>query len=109
MKTVLNQPNGANFLLADLHLHTPDDPQFTCPPGTDLESNHGKANFAASYIKAAKDKGLSILAVTEHNSVEWIDLIRNAASGSGITVFPGFEIGTMVKSTVDPCSKKNNG
>ena len=94
MKTVLNQPNGANFLLADLHLHTPDDPQFTCPPGTDLESNHGKANFAASYIKAAKDKGLSILAVTEHNSVEWIDLIRNAASGSGIIVFPGFEIGT---------------
>jgi energy-coupling factor transporter ATP-binding protein EcfA2 len=94
MKTVLNQPNGANFLLADLHLHTPDDPQFTCPSGTDIESDHGKAEFATAYIRAAKDKGLSILAVTEHNSVEWIDLIRNAASGSGITVFPGFEIGT---------------
>ena len=94
MKTVLNQPNGANFLLADLHLHTPNDPQFTCPPGTDLESNHGKADFAAAYIKAAKDRGLSIIAVTEHNSVEWIDLIRNAASESGIIVFPGFEIGT---------------
>ena len=94
MKNVLNQPNGANFLLADLHLHTPDDLQFTCPPGTDIESERGKAGFAAAYIEAAKDKGLSILAVTEHNSVEWIDSIRNAASGSGITVFPGFEIGT---------------
>lgn len=94
MKTVLNQPNGANFLLADLHLHTPDDPQFSCLPGTDLESDRGKADFAAAYIKAAKDRGLSIIAVTAHNSVEWIDLIRNAASGSGITVFPGFEIGT---------------
>lgn len=94
MKTVLKQPNGASFLLADLHLHTPDDPQFSCLPGTDLESDRGKADFAAAYIKAAKDRGLSIIAVTAHNSVEWINLIRNAASGSGITVFPGFEIGT---------------
>lgn len=61
MRTVLNQPNGANFLLVNLHLRTPADPQFTCPPSADLESDWEKADFVAAYIKVAKDRGLSIL------------------------------------------------
>ena len=32
---ILAKPNGANFHLADLHIHTPEDKPFQCPKGFD--------------------------------------------------------------------------
>ena len=43
---------------------------------------------------AAANAGLDIVAVTDHNSADWIDRIRNAARSKPIAVFPGVEITT---------------
>ncbi|MXW50608.1 MAG: phosphoesterase [Gammaproteobacteria bacterium] len=49
-----------------------------------------------SYIQALIDKaeelGVSVLAVTDHNSVDGVEAIRQAANERSITVFPGFEL-----------------
>ena len=92
MQEALRKPNGANFHLADLHLHTPADTAFVCPDGTDLNTETGRKAFARRYIDAAQVARLSLLGITDHNSVEWVDLLREAAQDSEITIFPGFEL-----------------
>lgn len=89
---VLDKGNGANFYLADLHNHTPKDKNFTCPKGVNLNTPQGRKSLADAYIKSAQDKGIMLLGITEHNDVSWIDEIREAAKGTGIIIFPGFEL-----------------
>lgn len=89
---ILAKPNGANFHLADLHIHTPEDKRFRCPKGVDLSTSNGKNQIAQGYIQVAKNKNVAILAITEHNDVRWIDPIRKAAQDTEITVFPGIEL-----------------
>lgn len=84
--------NGANFLLADLHIHTPQDKRFTCPSGLNLNQKEDRRKVAEGYIKTARDKGINILGITEHNDVSWIDEIREAAKETDIIIFPGFEL-----------------
>ena len=51
---------------------------------------------ASEYVKAIIEKaletGISVLAVTDHNSVKDVPLFQDAAKPQGIHVFPGFEI-----------------
>jgi hypothetical protein len=89
---VFAKPNGANFHLADLHIHTPEDKQFQCPKDLDPSTNKGENQIAQGYIQAAKNKNVTILAITEHNDVKWVDPTRKAAQGTEITVFPGIEL-----------------
>ncbi len=84
--------NGANFLLADLHVHTPKDKRFKCPSGINLNSPEGRKKVADDYIKSAQEKGIKVLGITEHNDVSWIDEIRDAAKGTDIIIFPGVEL-----------------
>lgn len=90
--SILEKSNGANFYLADLHIHTPIDKNFTCPKGLDLNDKQGRISLAKEYIKSAQTKGIKILGITEHNDVSWIEEIRDAAKNTDITVFPGFEV-----------------
>lgn len=92
MKNVLDLPNGAEFRLADFHMHTPIDKRFSCPAGTVTDTPGGRDKFATAYAEAAKNASLSIIAITEHNDVQWINEIREASAKNGITVFPGFEL-----------------
>jgi hypothetical protein len=46
------------------------------------------------YVRAALASGLEIIAVTDHNSAEWVDVVRNAARGTTLHVFPGVEVTT---------------
>jgi len=92
MKDVIKKNNGANFCLADLHVHTPVDKGFKCPEGLDPQTSDGRKKLAKAYIKKTTEKGIEILGITEHNDVSWVDDIRSAAEGSGITVFPGIEL-----------------
>jgi hypothetical protein len=89
---ILAKPNGANFHLADLHIHTPVDKQFRCPKGVDPFTSKGQDEVAKGYIQAARNKNVTILAITEHNDVRWIDPTRKAAQDTEITVFPGVEL-----------------
>jgi predicted metal-dependent phosphoesterase TrpH len=45
-------------------------------------------------IEAAAAAGLDAIAITDHNTAEGIDCIREAASKNGLCVFPGVELTT---------------
>lgn len=91
LNDILKMHNGAKFYWADLHIHTPKWQGFSLPPGM---NKNDKDHIAKLYIEKAKKEDIKILAITEHNDVEWIDPIRKAAKGSDVIVFPGFEITT---------------
>lgn len=38
------------------------------------------------------DSSLGVIAITEHNDVSWVDLLRRPAKRSNLLIFPGFEI-----------------
>ncbi|MDD5039436.1 MAG: PHP domain-containing protein [Dehalococcoidales bacterium] len=65
----------------DLHIHTPAS---VC---------YGeKSTTPEQIVTAAMAAGLEVMAVTDHNSVEAVDDIRQVAVKKGLAVFPGIEI-----------------
>src|SRR3989338_8358645 len=88
---ILKMHNGAKYCWADLHIHTPKWHRFSLPSGV---NKNDKDKIAKLYIEKTRKEGIKILGITEHNDVEWIDSIRKAANGTGIIIFPGFEITT---------------
>ena len=93
MENILNKPNGANFLKADLHLHTPVDNRFVGP--RDFKNDEEKKVFVRSYLDKVLEKGLRLIAVTEHNDVSWIPYfqeVNKEDTYNKIIIFPGVEI-----------------
>lgn len=60
----------------------------------DLVSTEGRASFAARYINELVKKGIEVVALADHNTGEWIDLMVAEGKKKGVTVFPGCEITT---------------
>lgn len=77
-KTTLSP--GLHWRKIDLHVHTPASHDF----------DH-KDITPAAFVNAALKKELDAIAVTDHNSGEWIDKVVEAAKGK-LVVFPGVEI-----------------
>lgn len=71
---------GLQFSAVDLHVHTPASKCFRDTVTPD------------EYVKYALDAGVSAIAITDHNTGDWIDSIKEAATGTPLTVFPGVEI-----------------
>lgn len=72
---------GLSFKKLDLHIHTPKSKSCfrgNCSPN-DL-------------VEMAISKGLEGIAITDHNTFEWIDEVIDAAKGKPLVVFPGVEI-----------------
>jgi ABC-type lipoprotein export system ATPase subunit len=71
---------GLRFCAVDLHVHTPASNCFldTVTP--------------EEYVAQAICSGMRAIAVTDHNSGDWIDRVKLAAAGTSLTVFPGVEI-----------------
>lgn len=98
MQEILKEPNGANFILADLHIHTPSDPRFRKSLGEryHLQTAEGKKQFIRDFYTYAMDeKGLGILAITEHNDVSYLEFYKSVnreKSFRNLIVFPGLEI-----------------
>jgi len=67
---------------ADLHVHT------VLSPCGEVEM------IPPLIVQQARRIGLSIIAVTDHNSAENAAAVMEAAEGSGITVLPGMEVQT---------------
>jgi len=47
---------------------------------------------ARAYIEKAKERGIELVGITEHNDVGWIDEMRYAARGLSVVLMPGFEV-----------------
>ncbi len=92
LKDIMDLPDGANFVKADLHLHTPADPSFS--PGNSLDNEGKKKAFTQTYCTELQKKGIKIAALTDHNEInrDWFILISNEAKKLDITIFPGVEI-----------------
>ena len=56
------------------------------------ESDGSSIDYAKSIIAKAAELEVSVLAITDHNSVNSITEFRIAAEDNEITIFPGFEI-----------------
>ena len=72
---------GARFLRADLHVHSrPDSGVATHTP--------------SDYVAAALAAGIAVMGVTDHNTVDAVKPMLQAAEGTGLLVLPGIEITT---------------
>ena len=76
--------SGARFYRSDLHIHTPASLDYEDKKATPQE-----------IVEAAISKELEIIAVTDHNSAAWTDMVSEAAASSSLTVIPGVEISTQ--------------
>ena len=56
------------------------------------ESKGNPTDFAAAMIEKAVKLGISVLAVTDHNSASDLAAFQDAAKDSQIAIFPGFEL-----------------
>ena len=72
---------GLKFHKIDLHIHTPASKCFA-----------DKNVTPAKIVETALAKGLSAIAITDHNTGAWIDLVKEEGSRKGLVVFPGVEI-----------------
>ena len=79
----------SRFFLADLQVHTPADPQHGYGNWGGAEPN---PDFAKKLVEKCLTAGLSVIAVTDHNRVNWYPCLRDEASKHGIFVFPGAEV-----------------
>lgn len=73
---------GAEFVKADLHLHTPDSYDYQ----DDVEPEE--------MIEAFEEEKLELVAVTDHNTTGFYEELAEAAEDSSVTVLPGVEITT---------------
>ena len=72
---------GLRFRKLDLHVHTPASKDF-----------RDRNVSADQIVDRAIEVGLDAIAITDHNSGEWIDKVQEAASKRGLVVIPGVEI-----------------
>jgi ABC-type lipoprotein export system ATPase subunit/predicted nuclease with TOPRIM domain len=73
---------GSTFLRADLHVHT--HPDSDTSPAPDLDP----------YIDAAIASGIDVLAITDHNTVQFTRPAMAAADKKQLLVLPGIEVST---------------
>ncbi len=60
----------------------------------DLTSDAGKDEFLDEYMAALVNKGVEVIALADHNTGAWIDLVKASAAKHNVHVFPGCEITT---------------
>ena len=82
---IMDLPCGAQWLKADLHVHT--------PASSDI-ADEWKDATPEDVVRIALEKGLDVIGITDHNTAAWCDAVRKAAEGSILTVLPGVEIST---------------
>jgi 3',5'-nucleoside bisphosphate phosphatase len=68
--------------LADLHVHT------VLSPCADVEM------IPPLIVEEALDRGIRLLAITDHNASANVIAVQQAAKGTGLFVFPGMELQT---------------
>ena len=82
---ILSLPSGAQWVKADLHVHT--------PASADIDDEWKNAT-PEDVVRIAIDNGLDAIAITDHNTALLCDSVREAANETDLVVFPGVEIST---------------
>jgi energy-coupling factor transporter ATP-binding protein EcfA2 len=109
--------NGARWWKFDFHTHTPKSDDYGKGPNqTELKARSAR-DWVLDYMRA----GLDCVAVTDHNSGEWIDELKNAeialanespADYRKLYIFPGVELsvngGFHVLAILDPTKGSND-
>src|SRR4051812_33271725 len=73
---------GADFVRADLHVHTfPDNDPSAAPD-------------PRAYVEAALAADVKVLAITDHNTARFAAAVVAAAADTGLLVLPGIEVST---------------
>jgi len=75
--------DSSEYKKLDLHIHTPHSVCYSDMSVTPEQ-----------IVEAAKVFGLDAIGITDHNGVDNVDIMRNAAAKEGLTVFPGIELTT---------------
>jgi hypothetical protein len=70
------------YLLADLHVHT------VLSPCAEVEM------IPPLIVRRARELGLELIAITDHNAASNAAAVAEAAAGTGLTVLPGMEVQT---------------
>lgn len=81
--------NYSRWMLADLQVHTPADKQ---QGYGDVGGPEPNEEFANKLVSAHRDAGVEVMAVTDHNRVDWWPVLNKAGEELGVFVFPGIEI-----------------
>ena len=110
IKEILKKHNGANFHLADLHIHTPADKSKNYDMAGEkkqLYDDDWCRQYTRRIIEESYKKKIAVMGITDHNSVDWIDYFNeeveniNPPKGqSRMVIFPGFEVNTNTGSGV---------
>ncbi|GJQ22121.1 MAG: hypothetical protein HBSIN02_24760 [Bacteroidia bacterium] len=79
-------PNGAQFRRADLHIHS------FGPKGSSDVKDNGMTPLAI--VESSLKLGLSVISITDHNSIGNVEEAISHASGKPILVIPGIEVAT---------------
>ncbi|MGD9902624.1 MAG: PHP domain-containing protein, partial [Vicinamibacterales bacterium] len=79
----------SRYFLCDLQVHTSADRQHRYG---NVGGPKPDANFARDLIARHAAAGVGVLAVTDHNRVDWYPLLRDAGEAAGVYVFPGVEV-----------------
>jgi hypothetical protein len=53
-----------------------------------------RAAFADLYMERLAERGIEVIAVADHHSAYWLDIMGVAGQRAGIAVFPGVEVTT---------------
>ncbi len=85
----LHSVTYSRWALADLQVHTPAD---RCQRYGDVGGPDPNTAFAEQLVKAHARAGVQVMAVTDHNRVDWWPVLAAAGREHGVTVFPGLEI-----------------
>lgn len=104
---------GATWRLTDLQCHTPRDVGWVgeprLPASTEAE-DAARHDWARTFVAAAKERGLSLVAITDHHDVVMARYVREAAlHDEELVVLAGVEItcsdGVQVLALFDPSTE----
>lgn len=78
----------SRFYLCDLQVHTPADAR---QGYGDIGGREPNEAFAGRLIEAHVKAGVDVVAVSDHNRVDWYPALRKAGDELGVFVFPALE------------------
>ena len=84
----LRLPSGARFFRCALQVN----PHHYRGTFRGQESEGNPTEYAKAIVEKAAELEVSVLAITDHNSVSDVPVFRAAAADRDITIFPGFEL-----------------